>query len=153
MEGLSRLAILGFIFNDEALSAANFAAEKASKLKMTSKIAILDNSSKLRVGYWGYDVVKYAPLSHLMHSFLIALLSRPDLIVYLIDEKADTDPFSKQLEKGFKDMRRWIVLPSKASPQAVLKIVTNLNVHVLVDLSGYTHGNYLEVWHKYPAEC
>jgi len=135
------------------ISQAKFAAVKAMSLSMNPRIASLDNPSKLRVGYWGYDAVKCSALSQLVHNLLRALILRLDLIVFLICGKADLDPFSKQLETAYKTKNQLIVLPLNARPQTVLNKVSELNLHVLVDLSEYTHGNYLEVWNKCPAEC
>ena len=131
-------------------SQATFAANKALELKMIQRKP--DNPFKPRVGYWGYDIVKNSPLSHLMHNILIALSNRSDLIVFLIGEMADSDPVSKHLENHFKTKNQLTVLPSKATLRAVLKHVSDLSLHSLVDLSRYTHCNYLDVWHKHPAE-
>ena len=70
---------------------------------------------------------------------------------YLIGREADLDTASQRLATVYKDA--FLVLGPSVTSQFVANKLLDLNLDVLIDLSGYTYGNYPDLWYMRLATC
>ena len=105
----------------------------------------------MRVAFFGYDVVQSSPLSHLVAEILM-LFDKRFFVVLIMGEKPNlNDPVCKKLFAHFKSTKRFIKNSPKDTSKHIQETASKLKLHVFCDLSGYTHGNHMDVWQTRPA--
>jgi predicted O-linked N-acetylglucosamine transferase (SPINDLY family) len=95
-----------------------------------------DSSSRLRIGYLSGDFYNH-PVSHLLHGFFGRHdLKKFEVFVYSFSQKDDSD-FRKRIEN---ESEHFINVAGKNSKEIGQQIASD-NIHILVDLMGYTGFN------------
>ena len=105
-----------------------------------------DSSPRLRIGYLSGDFYNH-PISHLLHGFFGRHdLKKFEVFVYSFSQKDDSD-FRKRIEN---ESEHFINVAGKNSKEIGQQIAFN-NIHILVDLMGYTGFNRVASFAMRPA--
>ena len=105
-----------------------------------------DSSPRLRIGYLSGDFYNH-PISHLLHGFFGRHdLKKFEVFVYSFSQKDDSD-FRKRIEN---ESEHFINVAGKNSKEIGQQIAFD-NIHILVDLMGYTGFNRVASFAIRPA--
>ena len=105
-----------------------------------------DSSPRLRIGYLSGDFYNH-PISHLLHGFFGRHdLKKFEVFVYSFSQKDDSD-FRKRIEN---ESEHFINVAGKNSKEIGQQIAFD-NIHILVDLMGYTGFNRVASFAMRPA--
>ena len=105
-----------------------------------------DSSPRLRIGYLSGDFYNH-PISHLLHGFFGRHdLKKFEVFVYSFSQKDDSD-FRKRIEY---ESEHFIDVAGKNAKEIGQQIASD-NIHILVDLMGYTGFNRVASFAMRPA--
>ena len=105
-----------------------------------------DSSPRLRIGYLSGDFYNH-PISHLLHGFFGRHdLEKFEIFVYSFSQKDDSD-FRKRIEN---ESEHFIDVAGKNAKEIGQQIASD-NIHILVDLMGYTGFNRVASFAMRPA--
>ena len=105
-----------------------------------------DSSPRLRIGYLSGDFYNH-PISHLLHGFFGRHdLKKFEVFVYSFSQKDDSD-FRKRIEY---ESEHFVNVAGKNAKEIGQQIASD-NIHILVDLMGYTGFNRVASFAMRPA--
>lgn len=100
----------------------------------------------LRIGFVSADLRDHT-LAFFAEPILAELAKFPDLSLHAFHNHAIEDDTTAVIRKSFKHWHRIAGLPDKA----VFELIQNNGIDILIDLSGHTRGNRLDVFAQKPA--